>query len=474
MEKNKSVVVKDSLSGSEYVVMQMVDGSKTTGTVFDADHFDKAQERVWYRGTNGYAMDHLGTLHGLINPAGPGMTVDHISRVKLDNRSANLRIVGMDEQNSNRTETNNAFPPELLALTDLRVVPKGIFYDRQLSRFSFHNHPYIGLAAAAGVKVLYQGTRSAAYSDTVKAIDVLAKYVAMCDQYAAAYPADYAAGEELAERRRQLAEEFVAIAAAAHRHSPGDFPPPEPVDATALLSEAGKSRLMLRQLMAAQSMTDEDVACLGGPKNLAADEVYVQELDAVMRIKGQGAVLYDASMADQMKHLNWESDDLRVHVSPKTRELFPSVGPACGRIKLPDFVFQHIAGRAIPPDMMVASVNMQRTDVRMENLTLLPDTGRGQKPPKDTRFDAGIVGDLGMEYMPKGVTISKDRKVHNFTVKLADQTRRFSFASPEQAARVFNEGVLPHIRSLVPDFDSLNAVYQRLCQEYALAVAKAT
>lgn len=58
--------------------------------------------------SEGYPMTKINgrtyRLHQCIKRAEPGLVVDHINRIKLDNRSANLRVVTIGEnlENSDR------------------------------------------------------------------------------------------------------------------------------------------------------------------------------------------------------------------------------------------------------------------------------------------------------------------------------------------------------------------------------------
>lgn len=207
--------------------------------------------------------------------------------------------------------------------------------------------------------------------------------------------------------------------------------------------------------------------------NLASNEVPMPQYNAIARMKGKFFVMYDASMFESMKHLNWESDDPRINITPALAAKFPRLNRTSGRIKLADFVWSVIAGRELPDGMMAASVNFERRDVRLENLVLLPDLGRGQKGPKSTMFNADLVGELSMRFMPKGLTVSKNGPTaHMFVVKYMDveyddaQIKKFSFKNPVQAEQIFRDKVLPFLHTVIEDFNEHNTPYQRLCNEY--------
>ncbi len=65
---------------------------------------------AWKKSTNGYAMAYRGRvavlMHRLILDPGPGLTVDHDNRNKLDNRRANLRLATYSQQIANQPLTS--------------------------------------------------------------------------------------------------------------------------------------------------------------------------------------------------------------------------------------------------------------------------------------------------------------------------------------------------------------------------------
>lgn len=223
-------------------------------------------------------------------------------------------------------------------------------------------------------------------------------------------------------------------------------------------------------MQAATGITAAAAARLGGPKNHSVRDVPVPDLEAVARVKGDSVTLYDAVHAAAMTRVNWDWDDMRIHLSPAMKSAFPSLAgrQAPGtKIALADFVWTVLEGRELPAGLTVATLTTNKYDMRAANLTLIPDKGRGQKPPADTRADPSVVGDIGMEFLPRGVSVSKDRAANIFLIKAGGDTKKFGFKSPEAAQDVFRAKVLPFLHAVNPNFAPDNAHFQRLSADYA-------
>ena len=84
----------------------------------------------WHLNANGYAVGGSGSkgymkqVHKLILPCEKGMTVDHVSRDKTDNRKSNLRVCTYSTNNQNRGNFKNNTSGA-----------KGVFWDESNQRW---------------------------------------------------------------------------------------------------------------------------------------------------------------------------------------------------------------------------------------------------------------------------------------------------------------------------------------------------
>lgn len=470
--KNHGVLVGCS-NGLKYFVCEVHGKNGSALLVIDEEFMESLTKKAISLHVTGYAYYGCVAVHRCILAV--ANTVDHSNRIKLDNRMENLREADMSEQNRNRSEPNNAIPADLLELVDMRVIPKDLYYDKIMERFEFHTSPYVLRLAENGIRVAMSGTRSAAFSMSEKLIDALDAYCVAGEKFAEVFPDLAALEEEECGKRSIQAQRYVNIVTAARTMRPSM--PESGVDLSfdAYLPERFKAKKMRGLFMVATNMQPERVAKLGGSKNLAINEVAFPELNVMVRTKGNSYTISDFDFHEQMRHLNYESDDWRIFIHAAMAQHFPLLTQDSGRIQLGEFIWRFIAGRELPAGMTVAPINMIKHDVRLENLVLMPDNGRGgQKKPATTAFNKDTVGGVEFDFMPKGLTVSKDRGAHIFIVKYgegAKSTKKFSFKDAVQGEKVFREQVLPFMRANFEDFDVRNALYQRLSKEAAQIAA---
>lgn len=80
--------------------------------LFSPEDYNRVKEYYWYVDNNGYAFTKTvyltAFLHGFIMDSFEKRTVDHINRIRNDNRRENLRIVTIQQNNVNKgISTNN-------------------------------------------------------------------------------------------------------------------------------------------------------------------------------------------------------------------------------------------------------------------------------------------------------------------------------------------------------------------------------
>lgn len=342
-ELNPGLVVRDTASGSDFAVMQLSNDAAAECAVMDLESWEKVSERTWSL-MNGHGRDASGPMHKCIMPPPAGMRVEHTDRNMLDNRKANMCLGPKSDETRGSREAAKVISEELQALIGLPAVPKYLFVDSVTQRFSFEGHPHAAKLKLVGVRIATYGVSGKKHSAVDKLGDIIQKYHAMCVQHDALFPADARAEEQAAKDRHRLASEYAEIVAVAHAHDPAKFPPPAAINMADLQPEVVKARTMLGLLAGKTSVPVEDIT---GSPNIDFREVAIPDMAAVARVKGDETVLYDAESATVLKELNWECGDLRAFVTPALRAAYPCLG-AARRIKLPELVFEALAGRAVP------------------------------------------------------------------------------------------------------------------------------
>ena len=177
---NPNEVYEVEYLGQKVCMMKI---AESTYTIVNSEFIDKVLKYKWYKMQNGYTghtvtkmsgEEITGTfvyLHQYIlkycagKPCPEDLSVDHINRVKIDNRVSNLRYATQSLQNENRerTYTNRQEPFDELKAIGIDRYPKHLRYDHTQGRFVIEKHPK---------KKLISGTRSGGiinkYHDLIK------------------------------------------------------------------------------------------------------------------------------------------------------------------------------------------------------------------------------------------------------------------------------------------------------------------
>jgi hypothetical protein len=131
------VKVTDRDSGDAFVALSICEGvcsEKTTDLMALLDTSDSVFYHRLHISSNGYVRyDKQHNFHTMIVDSN-GLTVDHINRIRLDNRRKNLRVATMSEQNSNRSSYLTSEPPDMLK-PFIKELPKHMRWDAAYGRF---------------------------------------------------------------------------------------------------------------------------------------------------------------------------------------------------------------------------------------------------------------------------------------------------------------------------------------------------
>jgi hypothetical protein len=187
--------------------------------VYDAS-FDEAFRKVnWFWDSKGtkYACAYSPTrrfmyMHSevLCNNE-EGKSVDHINRIKTDNRTANLRIATQSQQNSNRHTRSDKKPPcEELQKAGVHELPRFVRWDNSEGKFIIEKHPRLIQDVAEGKrkKPLLSGSKSVKLTVVEKFQDILAKLDALSCDFK-----DKEAYDNFEKERKRLEQEYYDICA---------------------------------------------------------------------------------------------------------------------------------------------------------------------------------------------------------------------------------------------------------------------
>lgn len=443
-------------------------------TLVDVAEYDSHDAgHSWYVQSNGYVYSRLqgqlAPLHvRLVQDVPPGRSIDHINRVKTDNRRANLRVVDQAAQNANRADRADRInPPDELVALGISRLPRYMRWDNSEAKFTCAGHPFASFGPLTG-------TKSAAVSLVDKFRDCLQKLVH-------AYDAHGAYTEQVnkdAKDRVRLASEYNELVRFAHTTDPGIFPDGPYVEIDDLEDEPSYCRKILGMLPA-----PVEGAILHGPRNGAVEWRAFPDEGVIAQIKasssGVAVTMFDLRLASAVETLPlWDTTGASpcLPVTTGLARQHPSlVGHR--KVQLADFVWHVLLGHpAPPPGFVVVPLNYQQYDLRAENLVLAEGaTGKEYRRPKDVK-PAEILRPAmdahGMTFMPRGVTMSADRGSYRFQFGKGSPAYGTSpIAAGKTAAsvaRAFFERVLPKMRDADPEFEGKNAAYQRMSSTYAV------
>lgn len=491
------LVIQEDNTGDMLAVIgiKKSDGSKLTH-VMDYHEYLKLHEAHFYN-VNGYVGTGGGAnsiyVHSIICDITDILgydTVDHINRVKCDNRRKNLRPALQSEQNENRdTRNDKRAPPQELLDIGISTLPRGVRWDYSEARFTGSDIAILrDLRQATGRAYDAHGTKSARCNMLQKFASCLSAVKHALDAYATSFPDRREVAEMFNTERVQLLDSFKEIATFCHTERPAFFDAPAlsvGSDDTSRMNFVEYVDFLLAEVCLVLGIPVMQAATLGGPMNQPVTLIVpVQVLDRapeyVVRWKSDAKgertfVVLDAKYTNVWEMVNskgaplvnWDAHDQRMHVYPELRDRFPLIGRILGDVSkflLSEFVFHVLEGNPKHAGHVVVAFNQQRNDVRAANLLELPGEAKNYKAATVTPPD-GM--DIGMPYLPRGVSISADRSAYLFVVS-TDKKHKIGFRA-DTAAKKFKAEVLPMLYAHhggEEAWNSRNMMYQKITKEY--------
>jgi hypothetical protein len=434
---NRSVLVND-----QWVAMKCNAGV----VVVDVDIYLTIKDVTWSMNNN-YPFNASNTyMHRVIAEAvgmdahGAGLSVDHIDWIKTDNRHKNLRMATQAEQNSNRFARVDKKPAcDALIEAGIDRLPRGIRWDASCGRYTCIDH-----VACKGKNS--NGTRSGT-DEVAKFKDCLGIYIAHLES-----DEQFRHDHTLGSVRAALAEEYNAIVRCAHA-----FDASMPDGPYAVIDDIVDDLTCAKRIMA---RLDDVQVSKGAPNAGWRDVVAPHGLDGVVgRIKGRTLTLYDERYRDRLGTFNWDVD---------------GSAPRANKVPLASLVWTELAGRTVLDGHVVAAISRRAYDVRLENLELV--AGRQGYRGTDDDWLVPHDVDIGMRFLPKGVTVNKSK----ITISQAGRLRPGEHGADHSGkwAKTVSAN-RDNIKALIADaivclksthglqeFDASNVTYQRLLGEH--------
>jgi hypothetical protein len=488
-----TVVQCGTIAEAQLVISDPVDADATAGVTMTV-------------GSNGYvcciyppgsATSNNRTMHsvvmelaGVVVP--DGYSIDHINRIKTDNRRANLRVVKQSIQNENRDDRSDRKPPPPpIAALGVSRMPRYMRWDDAEKKFTGNDHP---MAGSAGFNLT--GTK-AGVSMLRKFHDCVEKF---CKMYEVNYEATSLANDEILERVR-LSKQYNRIVRSAHSVRPDIFPDGKYIDIDDILSEPMFCRALrdrIAPLVAAEAASAPPDKPLVTHGSLNGDTAYRRMLSASIfafdwsskgRKDGDVTVttLFDAVHEGAARALyglsKWDSSGSSpsLHVTRELEARYPSLR-GVKKVRLVDFFHEHVLKKGpVPAGKTIVPLNYKTYDLREANLLLVDgESGKSYKSPKTLVAPAVLADDPAFapyletfRCLPRGVTLLTDgTRGYKFQFgKGSPSSDAKSISSPvREVCKKFLNDVIPKMRAADPTFDATNALYQEMVRSYEAAM----
>lgn len=495
--RNDCLVAYNDVTDERYLVVSCSCAQPASGgrccVLFDEAARDRlAHWRSISVDDRGYTSRHREILP--LDVDEQALTRDHIDRVRVDNRSKNLRPATRALQNQNtgfrsdRPEGAYAALCAQLGLADygIRDLPRFFRWDNREQKFSFKDHPVVKIAWAHGVDVNCSGSKSAAASPLNKFRSALLRILRAFDHVQEA-GLDVSDADD--EQRVSLASEYNDAVRAAHLYAPDRFPDGPYANLRSLKNCAQRDTALYRHLLEKLPPLQPGEA-MDGPVNLPAYMHYVPELDVVVCYKGPGnPFVWDAKHHHVMGDVTIDPGDGRIHLSPELRARLGLEDWPGTRIHATQLVYHVLEGHPVVPGFTVVPFATVRKDLRSVNLAHVRGQGSNFQSRAMSPEQLRPFVDIGYEFYPRGVSVSiahsqRSRNppdVFTFVInpsssflptnenETRDSKKRRHTAHAGTARRDFETTVLPLLLRINPRFHEFNAKYQRLLSEYLYA-----
>jgi len=482
-DTNTVVKINDNSKEKNYGAILIKNDDKNSVMLADWENYEMyLRDKKWSKCLK-YAKHEDEYAHEIISKTKVefleknNVVIFHINRVGMDNRMDNLYIT---------TKIDNHSIIEQLS-KDIKQLPKYIRWDSTEKKFVFKDHPCMKFAEKKRITINYSGTKSNDATMDEKLYDCLDKLVKVLQKFKdIGY--DYEI-DEFQEQRISLGEEYNEILKTIHDKYPTIFPDGPYINID-LLKNHFTEELYYLNFMDKLTIRNENYH---GPKNIKSDLAYFPDYKTYVLKKGDKYFLWDEEYNDILSRLTINSTDHRVHMSKEVCDILKIDKTSLNKKQMlvQEIIYHIIKRNEWKNGFIIVMKNQLYTDLRVKNLAYV--AGESSNFKSTSHFPIfGTDIDLGMKYMPRGVTTTLKKKdvldVYEFHVRGPSSFLRYDGTTPpnykdnlpkkitirkENARRIFEDKVLPILRSHNANFDIDNTEYQLLTNEYYQIVEQA-
>jgi len=489
--KNTYVIVKNEESGKKYAVLLL---KNKYITIYDLDIYKKKFKMSKLNMYGNYPITSKGSVHSIIakqylleNYSENNFSVDHINRKPLDNRLENLRLANHSQQSINKYVRQNRISVVEGMPEEINELPRFIRWDNIEFKFTFYDHPCVDFAKEKNISVNCSGTKSSIATMSEKLYDCLQKLVDFLPTIKGLgykyEPIDFE------EKRILVGNEYNEIVRLVHITFPNYFPDGPYIPTEKLRNYFDDENYYLDVM---NRLNIRNIVYYG-PRNIRSDLVEIQEDEVCIMKKADKYFVWDIQYNSILSKLTIDPSDHRVYMYPHVYDILGIDASTFTKKKIyiDQIVYHIIKGNEWKDDYTIVMKNQIITDLRVKNLSYV----RGQSTNFKFTTHFPIFGndvDFGMKYLPRGVTTSLQRKdildVYEYHVRGPSSFLRYDDTAPpsykenvpkrfsvrkENAKDIFENKVVPFLRSYNEHFDRDNTEYQMLIDEYYKIVKKA-